>query len=245
MAENQYKLGIDGYQDNYKEHIVGLSEHARFGGFTADYIHSSNGYFTSVQSRMAYGKDNYKSVSGIINGIPQYEGELRLITGVSIPIPDIGGVQAIVPYFGIGGRYFYDNSKNQITNTGFFGYDRRIMQAYLPIGANWEFTHGGITFWPNMEFDTLIYGRVNSRLRNFDPTENNITNTQKKGYGARGELMVGQKRDGYSWQVGPYFRYWDIKDSNLKFDAGGSTPGFLVEPANTRLQTGAAFRVLF
>lgn len=245
-ALNEYRFGVEGYQDNYREDSVQLSEHGRFAGITADYIHSANGYFTSVQTRASYGRDNYKSVSGIIRGIPQYEGELRVITGVSIPIPEMGGVKAIVPYLGLGTRYFYDNSKNEVTNTGFLGYDRRILQLYLPIGAKWEFTTGsGLTFWPNVEFDTLLYGHVNSRFRNFDPLSKNLENRQKRGYGIRSELMVGQKLDDFSWQVGPFVRYWDIEDSELDLNPTGPNAGFYLEPQNTRLQTGAALRVQF
>ncbi len=246
MALNEYRFGVEGFQDHYQETSVDLSEHTRYGSLTADYIHSANGYFTAVQARGSYGRDNYKSSSGIINDIPQYEGELRLITGISIPIPEIGGVKAIVPFIGLGGRFFYDNSKNQVTNTGFYGYDRRIAQFYIPLGAKWEFTHSGITFWPTAEFDPLFYGYVNSRFRNFDPASKNLVNKQNSGFGVRGELMAGQKLEGYSWQIGPFFRYWKVKDSNLDFNnSGNGNAGYYLEPENKRLQAGAALRVQF
>ena len=245
-ALNEYRFGVEGFQDHYTEDSVDLSEHSHYGSVTADYIHSANGYFTAIQTRGSYGKDNYKSSSGIINGIPQYEGEVRVLTGISIPIPEIGGVNAVVPFVGLGTRFFYDNSKNEVTNTGLFGYDRRIVQFYVPIGAKWEFTHGPITFWPTAEFDPMFYGYVNSRFRNFDPASKNLENKQTSGYGLRGEIMAGQKLDGYSWQIGPFFRYWRVKDSNLDYNnSGNANAGYYLEPKNSRLQTGAALRVQF
>lgn len=250
-AENSFRVGVEGFRDNYKEDSVGLNDNANMGSFTADYIHSANGYFTSVQTRGSYGKDDYKSISGTLNGIPQYEGELRVISGVSIPIKAIGGVHAIVPYIGLGSRFFYGNGKNLQTNLGKLGYDRRIAQFYIPVGVSWEFTHGDLTFWPNFEVDPMFYGRVNSRLSNINyavpanEAEFDITNQQRKGFGLRGEMMVGQKLESLNWQVGPFVRYWSVKDSELKYDAGGSVPGYVLEPENTRLQAGAALRVQF
>ena len=244
-AENSYRFGVEGYQDNYLEDSVKLSEHARFAGITADYIHSANGYFTSVQLRTAYGKDNYKSISGVIRNIPQYEGELRVISGVNLPIPEVGGVKEVSPYVGLGVRYFYDNSKGFRTNTGALAYDRRITQFYIPIGANWQFTHGDFVFSPNLEMDVLFYGHVNSRFRNFDPTAKNLENIQKRGLGARGELMIGQKYEDFSWQIGPYFRYWKVADSDTDTIPTGASAGTYLEPENKRLQTGAKLQVQF
>lgn len=244
-AQNQYSFGVEGYSDKYKEETIQRQDKALFGGVTAAYVHSANGYFTSVEGRVAYGSNDYKSNVGKISDIAQYEGELRVLTGISIPIKTIGGVKALVPYLGLGTRYFSDSAKGKVSNAGFIGYDRSIMQLYVPVGMKWEFTSGALTFSPMVEFDALLYGRVNSYLSDRNSTEKDITNQQRKGFGGRGEFMVGQKLEDYSWQIGPYVRYWDIKKSDSKLNPGGATPGPVVEPANTRLQTGAALRVMF
>ncbi|MBY0407826.1 MAG: hypothetical protein K2Q01_09040 [Rickettsiales bacterium] len=244
-AHTEYRIGVEGFQDKYTEDSVDLVEHARFGSVSADYIHSANGFFTSVQSRVSYGRDDYKSISGVARNIPQYEGELRGITGVTVPIPEMGGVRAIVPYVGLGIRHFYDNSKGLRTSSGFNLYDRRITQFYIPIGANWSFTKGDFVFSPNLELDLLFYGKVNSRFRNFDPTAKNLDNTQRRGVGFRGEFMVGQKYEDYSWQIGPFFRYWKVDDSDSDTIPSGFNAGTYIEPENARLQTGGALRVQF
>ena len=43
---------------------------------------------------------------------------------------------------------------------------------------------------PNIEYDQLVWGNVNSRLQN--DNYYNINNTQHDGYGIRGELMFGR-----------------------------------------------------
>ncbi|NBO18061.1 MAG: hypothetical protein EBV03_02330 [Proteobacteria bacterium] len=243
-GKHEFRVGVEGFQDKYMEDSVKLVEHARFLAGTLDYIHSRNGFRTMVQLRGSYGKDNYKSVSGTIRNIPQYEGEVRVLGGLTVPIGNVGGVKAIVPYFGLGSRYFYDNSKGTVTSKGFFGYDRRITQFYVPLGAMWSFDKWGFTFSSVAEFDYLVYGHVSSRFHNFDPDAVNLSNTQRDGYGLRGEFMLGQQYEDFSWQLGPFVRYWSIKDSKTD-TVGGSQAGTYLEPKNSRVQTGAAFRVQF
>jgi hypothetical protein len=251
LAQNEYRFGVEGFRDKYTEDTVALVEHMDAGSVTADYIHSANGFFTSLQGRASYGQSDYKSVSGVIKGIDQYEGELRVITGVTIPIQEVGGVRAIVPYVGLGVRHLVDNSKGLKTSpsascpTGCFGYDRRITQFYVPIGANWEFTRGDFVFSSNAEFDMLFYGRVNSRFTNFDASAKDLENRQRRGIGLRGEFMVGQRYEDYSWQFGPFIRYWQVRDSDLDTIPSGPNAGTYLEPENQRRQLGAALRVQF
>lgn len=245
LSRHDVRIGVEGFQDKYIEDSVRLVEHARFAAATAEYIHSSNGFFSSAYIRAGYGRDDYKSISGTIRDIPQYEGEFRVRTGLSIPIGNVGGVKALVPYIGLGTRYFYDNSKNQVTSLGFFGYDRRIIQLYAPIGAMWQFEKWGYTFSTTGEFDILLYGRVESRFRNFDPTAATLINKQKKGYGIRGEFMMGQRYEDFGWEIGPFVRYWDVDDSDPDTIPSGFNAGTYIEPENTRTQVGAALRVTF
>lgn len=243
-GRHSFRVGVEGFRDNYKEDTVKLTEHSDVVSVTADYIHDKNGYFSTVQTRLSKGDDDYKSVSGTIKGITQYEGEARLLAGLRIPIGGTGGVQALLPYVGIGSRYFYDKSKGTVTSLGFFGYDRRILQFYIPIGMMWSFNKWGYTFSPMAELDMLIYGKVHSRFRNFDPGAENLDNTQKRGYGLRGEFMVGQQYEDFGWQFGPFVRWWNINDSETD-TVVGTQAGTYLEPENTRLQAGAAFRVNF
>lgn len=236
LAADNFSLGLEGFRDHYQEPDPGVQvdEHADYGSVTGGWTHSYGRNFTGLDGRASYGKDDYKSTSGVDNGIPQYEFEARLRQGLNVAM----GGGTLSPYIGLGTRYFYDKSKDTVTNLGFYGYDRRILQFYAPIGATYTFTSGSWTFAPNAEFDPLLLGKVNSRLQNGGGY--NITNTQSagSGYGIRGEFMVGQK----GWQVGPFVRYWHINQSDTTTAPDGSQ---WVEPRNERLQYGAALRFLF
>lgn len=244
-SRHTYKVGVEGFQDKYTEDTVQLVEHARFVSLMGEYEHSRNGFFTSVSLRGSYGQTDYKSVSGTIRGITQYEGEARALTGMRMPLMNIGGIEAVVPYIGIGLRYFNDRSKNERTNLGFFGYDRRIMQLYVPLGLKWQFKKWGYNFTTLGEYDHLLYGMVESRFQNFDPQANTLGNKQKKGYGLRGEIMIGQDYDDYSWEFGPFVRFWHIEDSEIDTIDAGPNAGTYIEPDNQRLQAGAALRISF
>jgi hypothetical protein len=240
-AENTYSVGLEGFRDHYQEPQPALrvDEHADYGSVTGSFTHSANnGSVVSLEGRGSYGNDDYKSTSGVAKNIAQYEADVRVLGGYRVPVAE-GSV--IIPYIGLGGRYFFDNADGTLTNTGFYGYDRRIMQLYAPIGVSWQLTDGGWSFTPKAEFDPMLIGKVNSRLGSI-PGYYDITNTQHRGYGWRGELMVGQKDSDYSWEFGPFVRAWTVADSEVAQDPAGRR---FLEPHNTRVQAGAALRVSF
>jgi len=241
-AEGKFSFGLEGFTDNYEEPEPGVEvdEHATYGSITAGYTYNfNNAYFVGMEGRGSYGRNDYKSVSGTADNIPQYETEARLLGGMRIPMQ--GGTTVFIPYFGLGSRFYYDNSNGVVTSLGAAGYDRRILQFYAPIGFKMEITSGAWTYSPMIEFDPLLLGKVNSRLGNV-PGFYNITNTQKNGYGWRGEFMIGQKYQNYSWEAGPFFRYWKIDESETDTDQIGQV---FVEPKNTRIQAGAGLRFNF
>jgi hypothetical protein len=236
---DSFSLGLEGFRDLYQEKVVRLREHANFGSITGSYNHFfTPEYYGAIEGRASYGKDNYKSPSGNITGIEQWEFENRLLAGYRVIGPQ-GGQWKF--YAGLGARYFDDRSKGEVTDTGALGYDRRILQFYAPLGINYTLPLGGLIMNPVVEVDPLLYGHVNSRLQNVGYYE--LKNTQHSGYGLRGEFMIGTLDDrGIGWQAGPFVRYWHINDSNTHYTPDGY--GWL-EPKNTRLQYGASLRYLF
>lgn len=231
QAVDHYKIGLEGFTDNYREPDEGvhLNNHGIYGSVTGDYTHDFNeSVFISVEGRASYGESKYKSVSGSSGYTPQYEGELRVKVGTNVKLA--GGV--ISPYAGIGTRLYYDNSEGAVTSLGFGGYDRDIEQVYAPIGVTYKVPVGSWHLTPNVEYDHLLFGRVHSQIENF--TGYNITNYQHDGYGVRGEMMFGKESNGYGWQFGPFVRYWNIKESDPDRHGGVSW----VEPRNIRLQAG-------
>jgi len=237
-AANKFSIGTELYGERYQEPDIGVqvNEHAIAGSLTGNYTHSFEQYFVGIDGRLSYANDDYKSVSGTDDNIPQYEGDIRIRGGLNMNLGDV----LISPYVGLGTRIFYDRSNNTETSLGYFGYDRHITQYYAPIGVTSVFNSGDWVISPTIELDPLLYGIVNSHLE--DVGLSNISNTQHSGYGIRGDFMIGKNIGNYTWQVGPFFRYWNIQQSNTVVTSDGSA---WVEPKNNRLQAGAALKLLF
>jgi len=236
-AADTTSLGVEGFYDRYREPAPSVEEQAGYGSVTGNYTHDWGSTFGALDGRVSYGRDQYSSPDGSDSGIPQWELDGRVRGGVTLAFAS----GTLSPYVGLGVRYFVDEGKDTVTSLGYVGYDRRITQFYAPVGATYTYlTESGWTIAPNLELDPLLYGNVNTRFQNFGYY--NINNTQNTGFGVRGEFMVGQQAQGYSWQFGPFVRYWDIADSNVTTTPDGQ--GW-IEPKNNRLQVGLALRALW
>jgi hypothetical protein len=192
--------------------------------------------FGALDGRASYGRATFSSPDGgDVGTMPQWEYELRARAGASLTFMD----GTLSPYTGVGVRDYNDEEKGTTTSLGVPGYDTRVWQFYVPIGITYSYaTEGGWTFKPTVEYDQFIYGTVDSRLQNLPGGGfSDVTNTQHHGYGWRGDFMVGQKENGFAWQIGPFVRYWNIKDSDVV------TSNLLMTPQNERMQTGLALRV--
>ena len=240
--KNYYSgVGIEGFTDRYRE-PGGLESNATYGAITGNYTQYFNRVFGALDGRASYGKNRYShTTDGTKSDIPQWEFDGRIRGGATFAL---GEDSVLSPYVGVGLRYFVDNGKGVVTDRGYAGYDRRIMQAYVPLGVT--YTIYGSSGWfvaPNVEYDALFWGKVNSRLHNAGAGFYNINNTQTSGYGIRGELMFGQTpQNSFGWEFGPFVRYWNVKDSNVVTAPNGSQ---WVEPQNDRLQIGIALKVFW
>ena len=234
----RFKIGIQTYKDTYDEPSLNVETSTDFYGITATYINRNSAHnFWTLEGRLARGEADYDSPSGILNGIPEYEGDIRLTYGKDYPLDD-GWISL---YIGLGTRIYRMHGKGLVTDLGAWFYDRRIEQLYLPLGVTWRSLFGTCTVSSNLEFDPLLAGRVNSRLTNGGGP--NVVNDQKlfSGYGVRGEIMIGIPMEAQTIEFGPFFRYWDIGDSEIEV-----IPPFAYwEPSNTRSQYGMEARVSF
>lgn len=237
---DQFSLGIEGFYDVYEEPSGSLTLQGASGGANASYTHYFDPrWFAALEARGSYGQMDYESVSGSVDNLPQWEAESRLLVGAD---RTMNGGSIMRGYVGLGAHYISVNGKDTITNLGLLGYDRRIMQFYIPLGATYKFNAYGLQFAPNLEVDPMVWGNVSTRLGNI-PGYYNVENRQTSGIGLRGEFMMGQDAaGGAGWQFGPFFRYWNIPDSDVTIDPNGDA---WIEPKNKRLQAGATLKLLF
>ncbi len=234
-TRNHYSVGIEAFYDHYEEPdtFPDLHTEAYYGALTGSMTHYfDEAWFGTFEGRASYGSSDYASNSGSVDDISDYEFDIRFLAGYDVA----SGDSHFKPYFGIGSRVYLDYFKDEdIPGT----YDRRIYQFYAPLGMTYEFTSGGLTYAPTIEIDPLLYGYVQSRLQAI-PGFSQASNNQSSGIGWRAEFMISQiQPDGSGWQFGPFFRYWDIDDSDPDYSAGA------FEPYNTRLQLGTKLKFLF
>jgi hypothetical protein len=129
-------------------------------------------------------------------------------------------------YAGIGYRYLNDDPPSSDP----YGYERESNYYYVPIGfgidtdlqAGWSWA-GGI------EYDYFIWGLQRSHIF---PTI--LENEQNSGYGYRASIKLQKKSKDVNFVIEPFFRYWDIDDSEIEYNIwrGG------LEPANETTEYG-------
>ena len=237
---NQYSLGVDGFWDRYREPIADLETNSAFGGLTGSWTHYYDPlWFSKVELRGDYGREDYKSISGSEDGITAWEYDARMLAGYD---KDTGGGGHIKPYLGLDMRYYREDGKGGVTSLDKEGYDRRILQFFLPVGVTYDMpTSSGYHLVPTLEGGPLLYGNVSSRLGNI-PGNTNEVNHQHSGYEVRGDFMVDKlNAQGQGLEFGPFIRYYHVDDSDITgtgIDRGG-------EPNNSRLQVGGKASVLF
>ena len=194
--------------------------------------------FLRADGRAAWGKVDYHNFyipssfepEGNISGIDDFIGEARGLLGSSF-------ASWLKLYTGIGYRYLSDDMEGLATENGSLGYLRESNYVYLPIGARLkkDFKNG----WAielNPEIDSLLWGKQISHLDAI-PGFQKIENRQRKGYGVRMAVNVIREAGPARISVGPFVRYWRIKQSS-------ADNGF-VEPENESTEFGVSASVLF
>jgi len=174
------------------------------------------------EGRFAFGEVDYDGA--LMDGTPyKYDGhedfvfEGRLLLGPEWMSSDILSTL----YAGIGYRYLNDDPSSDP-----HGYERESNYYYVPVGfeidtnlrAGWSLA-GGI------EYDYLLWGMQRSHLGFI------VENKQNDGYGYRASIRLQKKSEDVNFAIEPFFRYWDIDDSEVEY-------GFLIEPANETTEYG-------
>ncbi|HKA39219.1 MAG TPA: outer membrane beta-barrel protein [Burkholderiales bacterium] len=206
---------------------------------------ASNLVYARIDGRVSYGKlDYFSAPTGTVPDIPDWTAEVRLVAGRDYRV---GESVALSPYIGLGYRYLYNDLRGYTTvgNATYAGYRRYSEYWYAPIGVTMRMRAGAHwVFAPTIEYDAFIGGKQKSQLTDTGiPTYQDITNRQDDGRGYRVYLMF----EGQRWAFGPWFHYWNIKDSDVVFVGFNSLgqPVGGMEPANTTKEYGLELRYRF
>ena len=239
---NEIGLTLSSY--SYSEPSLGVSMKATNVGI--DYT----GIYAFGNDWFALGNINYNngpvkySGTGTQSGIPQYYYDIKAAVGYDFAVE---GIQ-LSPYVGLGYRYLSQQWGGTTSSTGALGYDRQSTYNYIPIGVINRFAvnNNKAKVETTFEFDYLLSGNQYSGFSSLNGTSggntyagfSNQNNTQTSGYGLN--LTVMYKED--SWGVGPYFKYWNIQQSNTNAFSytknGAGWNGTVYEPSNNTKEYG-------
>jgi hypothetical protein len=181
--------------------------------------------------------------TGTQSGIPQYYYNLKAAVGYDFVVNNV----VVSPYIGLGYRFLSQQWGSTTTSTGNIGYDRQSTYNYIPIGViNRLAINEKSQLVSTLEYDYLISGNQYSGLSSVNGTSGgntlsgvpNVNNSQNSGYGLNLTVMYKEEK----WGVGPYLKYWNIKQSNTvsgTYTVNGSLyRGSVYEPANNTLEYG-------
>jgi len=238
------ELGVTISSYSYSEPSINVSMKATNWGvdYTGTYAFG-NDFFVLGNANYNSGQVNY-SGTGTQSGIPQYYYDIKGVVGYDFAFEGFN----LSPYVGFGYRFLSQQWGGITTSTGAAGYDRQSTYNYLPLGVIHRFAINDdrAKIETTLEYDYLISGNQYSGLSSLNGSRGgntysgipNSNNTQNSGYGLN--LTVMYKED--SWGVGPYFKYWNIQQSQTNTAVitinGTRYNSSAYEPANNTKEYG-------
>jgi hypothetical protein len=233
-------LGLQISDYDYKEPSLGVELKGPTFGVTALMTATfGSQWFVTGDFRFAAGSMDYSSATtGSINGEFQDLWDIRGLVGRDFFLSNF----SLSPYLGVGFRDLYSDDRGT-TSTGALGYRRENQLLYIPIGVEPRFrVLQDARIASHIEYDYVTNGRQTSHYGDVNNLFPDLVNTQKIGYGIRGDVMWEQN----NWAVGPFVNYWHMHQSTSNCDSQ-QTGGILAtvcgfEPANHTFEGGIQFR---
>jgi hypothetical protein len=239
LRRKAFAIGPEVYHFEYEEPGI-MKDRGTFWGVVGSYTYrdwvpaspeespSPDKSMFRAEVRLARGEVDYEGslMDGTpytVGGIDDFVFEGRLLLGADW----LRGQTLDTLYVGIGYRYLNDD-----TSFDPAGYERESTYLYVPVGYRFDSSHEvGWSFGFGAEFDLLIMGNQRSHLSDYDPTQPDIDNHQNSGHGYRASVKLQHKGKKAIFIVEPFFRYWDIDDSEVEY-------GVYYEPANETTEYG-------
>lgn len=208
-----------------------------------------------LDGMFAAGKFQYEaeaeSQAGLRVDADDHMYDLRALLGKELY--DQKGENMLFLYSGYGFRYLSDDDDGSLAFVPgkgyFYGYKRESRYHYIPAGL--ELTHAldeQSKLKVNMEYNHLVRGSQFSQLSDGDPyicCSTDLVTDQHNGYGLRGSLAYEKQYSHLNWSFEPFFRYWNIDDSDIGTGYFNGVPFYGIEPENETFEVGAKTSLLF
>jgi hypothetical protein len=234
VSSIQWEVGTEYYQETYREKVNDapfMQQEANMLGLYGQVRIPFNAqHAVAISARYAGGQAKYTGAfqgqpygSLVLNGIDRYTAEVRAMYELSLPW--------VTPSVGVGYRRLLD----RLDQMGPGAYKRTSQYWFLIAGlaSTIDLGSSGMQLTPKLTYHHLMRGQQHS---------DDIGNHQPKGYGAELSLALsGKLTTSVGWQVTPYYRYWNIEDSERTQIPGG----WWMEPRNTTKEIGARLSLTF
>jgi len=243
VLKSGIEIGLDSSYIKYEEPEF-MEETGLTLSLYGNYTVRPKDFMVRFDGRLGFGSVDYTSpISGTADGLRDYIMEGRLLGGRTF---EVSGTWYLTPFSGLGYRYLSDGLGDKITSVGHLGYDRRSHYLYSPIGLeSSNYLKYGWSLVAVAEYDFFWHGWQHSDLGVPLGSDFTIINDQEDGWGLRASGKIIKETGRYDVVFGPYFKYWNIEDSNeasRSYDGGKIT---VIEPANTSVEIGGMFGVIF
>lgn len=201
-----------------------------------------------IEGRLSFGFDKIENISFITRlhldfGDLDYKGAYQggnygdlEMGGNSNDIFEISLVamatnyHVLSPYIG----FAYRKLDNMLAGSG--GYERISKYYYIPMGLKLHlFEDSDLKINSDIEYDYFLEGSQYSAVAG------GIDKSQNEGYGYRLTLNFEKMFNNKSILISPFFKYWEIKDSQ-KIISGNS---IYWEPYNETIEAGIKFSLKF
>lgn len=244
-AEGHAELGLSYSNIEYIEPNV-MREEGYLVGFQARFT-NYDAALVALELDYAYGRMDYQG-SGTMENIPDMLFEMRALAGPRLYKTESSSLHT---YVGFAQRYLSDDSSGKRSSTGALGYTREQYYWYIPVGLNWRYAlQNGWKVALRAEHDFFLRGLNYSGLGAVCGGDNGeFTQDEGEGYRFAVNVMVPYKNGRNHVSIEPYYRYWDIADSDTQLldtpNCTGSGSAYYYEPENTSEEIGIAVRWVF
>ncbi len=182
-------------------------------------------------TEVTFGEVYYDSPSS--GNMDTYYYKIRLENYLAIKNPY---TLTYTPFIGLGYRVLYDDSGGRVSTKGHYGYDRMSSYLYCPLGLIYKFSPRTTVKY---QYNYFIKGKQNSYLSTASSAYTDIANDQNSGWGIDTNIDFEIKRDS---SVFLFYRYWDIKDSDISTGTYANVLVFQAyEPNNTTIEYGLGY----
>lgn len=243
--ETAYEFSGYSYKEPDGDMPIELS--GRMQGVSAVFTHrmQENNMFWKADFRYMAGQTDYDGwlmttppTKYTYDNIGDYYWETRLHAGTINSLSEQWQLWSSV---GLGYRFLKDHMNKSPS-----GYLRKSQYLYVPAMVELRRISDTWTTSFQAELDIFLSGRQTSYIARSNPAyDRNFSNNQSGGLGVRLSIKLQKELGAMGVFIEPFWRYWEVEESDVALVYNSGTPVYMVEPHNTTNEYGLRMGISF